>query len=74
MRVHLCEAAFGREDLDLEATLVHEFSHLFDGTGDEKYCFKDCSTLDPEEAYENADSYAEFAKDAYLYFMRTRSP
>jgi hypothetical protein len=64
-RVHLCEAAFGRSDLNLAATLVHECSHLFDNTKDKLYCWKDCSKLDPEDAYDNADSYAGFVREAY---------
>jgi outer membrane protein OmpA-like peptidoglycan-associated protein len=66
-RVHLCEAAFGSGDLDLARTLVHEFSHMFDSTDDEEYCWSGCSSsLDRWDAYDNADSYAGFAADAYL--------
>jgi len=66
LRVHLCEAAFRGSDLKLAKTLVHECSHLFDRTADKRYCWNDCSTLDPNTAYDNADSYAGFARDAYL--------
>lgn len=66
-RVHLCEPAFGSGDLDLARTLVHEFSHLFDRTDDEEYCPGGCSSsLDRWDAYDNADSYAGFASEAYL--------
>jgi hypothetical protein len=65
-RVHLCEAAFGKPDLELAETLVHEFSHLFDATSDRLYCWNGCSTLAPEVAFDNADSYAGFAHDLYL--------
>jgi len=65
--VHLCEAAFGRGDLDLGRTLLHEFSHMFDRTDDEEYCPGGCSpSLDRWDAYDNADSYAGFASEAYL--------
>jgi hypothetical protein len=66
LRIHLCEAAFRGNDLDLAATLVHECSHLFDHTDDKRYCWKDCSKLDPETAYDNADSYAGFSHDAFV--------
>ena len=66
LRVHLCEAAFGSPDLELAQTLVHEFSHLSDWTGDARYCYNDCSTLAPDVAFDNADSYARFAYDLYL--------
>ena len=64
--VHLCEPAFGRGDIELATTLVHEFSHLFGHTDDKRYCWNNCSTLDPKDAYDNADSYSAFAKEAYL--------
>lgn len=66
LRVHLCEAAFGKPDLELAETLVHEFSHMWDATSDRRYCWKDCSTLAPDVAFDNADSYAGFAHDLYL--------
>ena len=67
LHVHLCEAAFGTGDLDLARTLVHEFNHLFHHTSDKQYCYGGkCSSLDPKDAYDNADSYARFAHDAYL--------
>jgi hypothetical protein len=68
-RVHLCEAAFGRNDLELAETLVHEFSHMYDHTNiiqDETYCWKGgCGSLDRWDAYDNADSFAAFAAEAY---------
>jgi hypothetical protein len=69
-RVHLCEAAFGQSDIDLASTLVHECSHLYDLTDDKVYCWKSsgkgCSMLSPKDAYDNADSYANFARSVYL--------
>jgi hypothetical protein len=66
-RVHMCEAGFGGGDLALARTLVHEFSHMFDFTGDEEYCPGGCSaSLSRWDAYDNADSFAGFASDAYL--------
>jgi outer membrane protein OmpA-like peptidoglycan-associated protein len=69
-RVHLCEAAFGRGDLALAETLVHEFSHMFDFTDDEVYCWKDggtaCSKLSRWDAYDNADSFSSFAAEVYV--------
>jgi hypothetical protein len=66
-RVHLCEAAFGRSDLQMAETLVHEYSHMFDLTDDEVYCWTGrCSSLDRWDAYDNADSFSSFAAEAYL--------
>jgi hypothetical protein len=69
-RVHLCEAAFGRGDLSLADTLVHEYSHLFDTTNlkqEETYCWQGgCDALSRWDAYNNADSYSSFAADAYI--------
>lgn len=68
LRVHLCEAAFGRGDLALARILIHEFSHFYDHTDDHRYCWQSggCSTLNPDDAYDNADSYASFAHDAFI--------
>lgn len=64
--VHLCEDAFGRSDVDLAETIVHEFSHKFDNTDDEAYCWGGCpSTLDRWAAYDNADSFSKFAWEVY---------
>jgi hypothetical protein len=70
-RVHLCDGAFGRGDIRLADTLVHEFSHMFDHTnldffGDEPYCDPDCRSLSRWDAYDNADSYSSFAAEAYV--------
>jgi outer membrane protein OmpA-like peptidoglycan-associated protein len=64
--VHLCEDAFGRSDVDLAETIVHESSHKFDNTDDEAYCWGGCpSTLDRWAAYDNADSFSKFAWEVY---------
>jgi outer membrane protein OmpA-like peptidoglycan-associated protein len=62
--VHLCDNAFGRGDQDLATTIVHENSHRWDGTADEQYCdqFSGC-TLSPDDAIDNADSFAQFAEE-----------
>lgn len=67
LRVHLCEAAFGRGDKLLAKVIVHECSHMFDFTADEEYCARSgCSkSLSRWDAYDNADSYAWFAFEAY---------
>ncbi len=66
-RVHLCEAAFGRGDKFLAKVIVHECSHMFDFTDDEEYCSRTgCSkSLSRWDAYDNADSYAWFAFEAF---------
>jgi outer membrane protein OmpA-like peptidoglycan-associated protein len=63
-RVHMCKYAFGKGPVDLASTIVHETSHKFDFTGDKEGCAGGCS-LDRWAAYDNADSYAEFAKDVF---------
>jgi hypothetical protein len=68
-RVHLCEAAFGRSDLDLADTLVHEYSHLYDHTNiiqKETYCWQGgCDKLSRWDAYDNADSFSSFAAEVF---------
>jgi hypothetical protein len=64
-RVHMCKYAFGKGAVDLASTIVHETSHKFDFTGDKAGCTGGCSGLDRWAAYDNADSYAEFAKDVF---------
>ena len=67
LNVHLCEAAFGRIDLKLAEILVHEVSHLWDHTEDRSYCWEGSySSLSTDAALDNADSFACFARDAYL--------
>jgi hypothetical protein len=63
-RVHMCKYAFGKGAVDLASTIVHESSHKFDFTGDKEGCAGGCS-LDRWAAYDNADSYAEFAKEVF---------
>ena len=65
-RVHVCEEGFDQNDIGLATTLAHEFSHMWDYTGDKEYCEGGCSSsLTPKDALDNADSYARFASDAY---------
>ena len=64
-RVHMCKYAFGKGAVDLASTVVHESSHKFDFTGDKEGCTGGCSGLDRWAAYDNADSYAEFAKEVF---------
>ena len=55
----------GRSPELLARTIVHESSHKFDGTDDEEYCYTGCNSIDRWDAYDNADSYARFAWEAY---------
>jgi Domain of unknown function (DUF4157)/Lysine-specific metallo-endopeptidase len=67
LNVHLCELAFGRTDLKLAETLVHEVNHLWNHTKDPSYCFESTYPgLSTDTALNNADSFACFARDAYL--------
>jgi hypothetical protein len=51
---------------DLAITVVHESSHRFDWTVDKEYCPRALGcTLSTETAEDNADSYAQFATEAF---------
>lgn len=68
--VHVCEEAFKSPgDMQkLSVTLLHELSHRLDNTNDEKYCFASdgwCSSLGIKAAIDNADSYAQFAREIF---------
>lgn len=63
--VHICPQGFGRTTNELARTIVHESSHKFDSTDDEEYCYTGCKSIDRWDAYDNADSYARFAWEAY---------
>ena len=68
--INICEAAFGLDNFDLAATLIHESSHRLDATSEDIYCKNDrCSSLDTYTAIDNADSYAQYARER---FERTR--
>jgi hypothetical protein len=65
-RIHLCDGAFKGDRNELASTIVHEASHAFDFTMrlNEDYCAGGCpKSLDRWTAYNNADSYAEFAQE-----------
>jgi hypothetical protein len=67
LHVHLCERAFDYIDLELARILVHEVSHLWDHTDDRSYCWEHSyPNLSTDAALDNADSFACFARDAYL--------
>jgi hypothetical protein len=68
--VHVCEEAFAHPDdmQKLSVTVLHELSHRLDNTSDKKYCFADdgwCSSLSIKAAIDNADSYAQFAREIF---------
>jgi hypothetical protein len=71
LHIHLCEAVFTHPDIDIAETIIHESSHLYDGTDDKGYCWENgggaCATMGPANAYNNADSYSNFAKQAWLH-------
>jgi hypothetical protein len=67
-RVHLCEFAFKHSTTELASTLIHELSHLVDNTWktSELDCTGGCPPgVDRFDLYDNADSYARFAEEAY---------
>ena len=68
--VHVCKAAFDNpgDMQEISATLLHELSHRLDNTNDKKYCSADegwYSTLSTKAAIDNADSYAQFAREVF---------
>jgi hypothetical protein len=65
--LHLCDAAFGRSDVDLAETINHESSHKFNSTSDHAYCWGgSCpSSLSTSNALDNADSFSKLAWDIY---------
>ncbi len=69
--VHVCEAAFNTPGnmQELSASVLHELSHRLDSTHDKKYCGTDrlgqCASLSTEAAIDNADSYAQFAREIF---------
>lgn len=66
--VHVCEGSFNTPgDMQrLSASILHELSHRLDNTNDKKYCYAHeawCSSLSTKAAIDNADSYAQFARE-----------
>lgn len=69
-RIHVCPHAFAVPEVHFASTLVHEHSHLYDGTQflkrGERYCVGGCPPdLSPAEAVNTADAYSEFAEEVY---------
>jgi hypothetical protein len=73
--IHLCIPKFrsptGDKNDCLARTIVHEFTHRYAGTDDHGYCKSGCgysscpSTMTPDQALENADSYACFVYELW---------
>jgi hypothetical protein len=68
--VHVCAEAFNTPGnmQQLSATVLHELSHRLDNTNDKKYCEEHagwCSSLSAKAAIDNADSYAQFAREIF---------
>lgn len=69
--IHICEEAFAlKNDLHLAAALIHETSHRLDWTTTDVYCGMETNrgcppSLSTKEAEDNADSYAQFAREAF---------
>jgi outer membrane protein OmpA-like peptidoglycan-associated protein len=68
--VHVCATAFTLGDEELSATILHELSHRLDNTDDHKYCWAAdgyCESVSTEDAIDNADSYAQFARQVWNF-------
>ncbi len=65
--IHLCPVWFNRLSLDGQAnTIIHELAHDAANRDDEAYIWQTAySKLSVEDAIDNADSYSNFAKEAY---------
>lgn len=70
--IHLCMNHLrGKPNECIARTMVHEMSHYYAGTDDNKYCKSGCgydscpADLKEADAIENADSYACFAYELY---------
>jgi hypothetical protein len=78
--IHLCMTNFrNRSNECLARTIVHEFTHRYAGTDDNGYCKTGCgysscpSDLTPDDALENADSYACFVYELWPMTLLTAS-
>jgi hypothetical protein len=68
--IHICEKAFAfTNNLYLAAALLHETSHMVGWAFGDVYCDMEtnggCPSLSTKEAEGNADSYAQFAREAF---------
>ena len=65
--IHICEASFRKDTDFLARTIVHESAHRFAWIfSPDDICAGGCPpSMDTEDAEDNADSYGEFAGDAY---------
>ncbi len=67
--IHICEEAFKLDDnRKLAAVLIHETSHMLDWTTTDEYCGMETNrgcSLETTKAEDNADSYAQFAREAF---------
>jgi hypothetical protein len=62
--IHVCPPFFALGYQDQVATIIHEMAHKYAGVSDRAYVWQaKYRTLSTEAAIDNADSYAEFAKD-----------
>lgn len=52
---------------NMKDIIVHEFSHRFGGTSDFSYCEPSCRDLPSDQGIGNAESYAEFAAEAFRH-------
>jgi hypothetical protein len=78
--IHLCMTNFrSRSNECLARTIVHEFTHRYAGTDDNGYCKTGCgysscpADLTPDNALENADSYACFVYELWPMTLLTAS-
>lgn len=66
--IHICEEAFKLNDEKLATVMIHETSHRLDWTTTDEYCGMETNrgcSLDTNRAEDNADSYAQFAREAF---------
>jgi hypothetical protein len=66
--IHVCEQAFKLDPVKLATVLIHETSHRLDWTTTDEYCGMETNRgckLSTAKAEDNADSYAQFAREAF---------
>jgi hypothetical protein len=64
--IHVCPPWYGNDYFQRVTTLIHERAHQYPGAAGDTYEWDaDYATLSPEDAIDNAESYAVIARQIY---------
>ena len=64
--IHVCPPWYAQDYFNRVRTLIHERAHQYPGATDNAYNWESSyATLSPEDAIDNADSYAVAARQIY---------